>query len=131
MSADLVPVGGFYVIIMAVLAAGLRLHRRGGADRARRAPGGPRPGWPAFATKVTGTVAGGYLLLMAVLAGFYYGVDRVPHDFLASAWTGCGMLAGIALAVFGAASWLAERRRRLARPAAQAKPPPSAGPAAD
>ena len=124
-SADLVPVGACYVILMVLLAAGLRLQRRaaGSGPGERLQPGsdprGQRPGclarrlrrgWPALAAQVAGTMLGGYLLLMAVLAGFYYGVDRIGNHFLTSALTGCAMLAAVALPVFACASWLARRR---------------------
>ena len=135
-STDLVPVGGFYLFVMAVLAAGLRLHRRDSdPDRARH--GGRRPGWlarrfppgwRAFALQVTVTALGGYLLLMAVLTGYYYGVSKVRGNFLVSACTGCAMLVGLALTVFAAASWLAWRRAD--RPARPAAPPPARPPAA-
>ncbi len=73
---------------------------------------------------------GGYLLLVAVLTGYYYGVSRVRGSFLVSACTGCAMLVGLALPVFAAASWLAWRRAdRPPRPAAPPPaPPPPAGP---
>jgi len=61
---------------------------------------------------VAGTAVGGYLLLMAVVIGYYYGVARVGGDFVKSAFTGTAMLIGIALPLWGAASWLTERRRR-------------------
>jgi Family of unknown function (DUF6256) len=151
-SAVLVPVGGFYLIVMGVLAVGQRLHGRGSArgapafdDRALDTPaldgrvqdGGRRsgwlarrfpPGWPAFAAQVTATVIGGYLLLMAVLTAYYYGVSRVRGNFLVSAWTGCAMLAGLALPVFATVSWLTWRR--AGRPARPAGPPPALPPPA-
>jgi hypothetical protein len=136
-SADLVPVGGSYLVVMGALGAGLWLRRRDGApgDGAAVAPAGDSPapagrtrpfpsGWPVFAARVMATVLGGYLLLMVMLTGYYYGVSKVGGDFLASAWTGCAMLAGLALPVFAAASWLAWRR--AGRPATPAPPP--AGP---
>ena len=136
-STDLVPVGGLYLIVMGVLGAGLRLRRRDSDldDRARH--GGQRPGWlarrfppgwRAIALQVTATALGGYLLLMAVLTGYYYGVNRVKGNFLVSACTGCAMLVGLALAVFAAASWLAWRRAD--RPARPAAPPPALPPPA-
>ena len=155
-STDLVPVGGFYLIFMGVLAAGLRLHRRGsvrggsvrggsvrrdsvrGSSVRGRLRSGERrpgwlarrlpPGWPAFAGQVIATAVAGYLLLIAVLTGYYYGVSRVKGNFLVSACTGCALLAGLALPVFAAASWLA--RRRTARPARPADPPPALPPPA-
>ena len=136
-STDLVPAAGFYLIVMGVLAAGVRLHRRGPDPDDRALAGGRRPGWPvrrfppgwpALAAQVTATALGGYLLLMAVLTGYYYGVSRVKGNFLVSAWTGCAMLAGLALPVFAAASWLAWRRAD--RPARPAAPPPALPPPA-
>ena len=67
---------------------------------------------------MTGTVVGGYLLLMAVVVAYYYAVARVGPGFLDSAVTGTALLIGLAAPVFAAASWLAERlRRRRGRPA--------------
>jgi hypothetical protein len=140
-STDLVPVGGFYLIFMGVLAAGLRLHRRGSvrgsSARGRLRSGWRRPGWlarrlppgwPAFAGQIIATALAGYLLLMAVLTGYYYGVSRVKGNFLVSAVTGCALLAGLALPVFAAASWLAWWRR--GRPARPADPSPGLPPPA-
>ena len=63
---------------------------------------------------MTGTAVGGYLLLMAVVIAYYYGVARVAGDFITSAFTGTAMLIAIALPLLGAASWLTERRRQRA-----------------
>jgi hypothetical protein len=49
---------------------------------------------------------------MAVVIAYYYGAARVAGDFLKSAFTGTAMLIGIAVPLFGADSWLTERRRR-------------------
>jgi hypothetical protein len=116
-----------YLVIMATLGFGLyRLCRPKAGDRHARSlpverPGGPpaatgsRRGWVALAWQVTGTAVGGYLLLMAVVIAYYYGVARVAGDFLKSAFTGTAMLIGIAVPLFGAASWLTERCRRRGR----------------
>ncbi len=77
-----------------------------------RPAAGSRRNWLALARHVTGTIVGGYLLLMAVVVAYYYGVARVAGDFITSAFTGTAMLIGLALPQWGAASWLAERRRR-------------------
>jgi len=128
-SADrqaLVPMAAGYLILMSALALGLRLLYRPRATQAE--PGqspGPSPagsrrrsGWAAQARHVTGTVVGGYLLLMAVVVAYYYAVARVGPGFLDSAVTGTALLIGLAAPVFAAASWLAERlRRRRGRPA--------------
>ena len=53
---------------------------------------------------------GGYLLLMAIVVLYYYGVARVAGSFLDSALTGCALLVGVTLPIFAAASWLTERR---------------------
>ena len=90
--------------------------RHGGSRTAER-PEGPRPaagsrhGWLLLAGHVGGTAVGGYLLLMAVVIAYYYGVARVAGDFITSAFTGTAMLIAIALPLWGAASWLTERRR--------------------
>jgi len=46
---------------------------------------------------VAGTAVGGYLLLMAVVIVYYYGVARVAGDFITSAFTGTAMLIGLAM----------------------------------
>jgi len=125
-ASDVVPIGGGYVILMAALAVGLSLSRRGRPDEksddadaefpeARRLARRFAPGWPRFAAQVLATVAGGYILLMAVLVAFYYGVTRVAGHFLESAFTGCLALLAIALPVFAIASRAAEIRRRRPR----------------
>jgi hypothetical protein len=145
-SADrqaLVPMAAGYLILMSALALGLRrLSRPPAAQAGPGQPTGPSPagpgpagpgpagsrrgsGWAAQARHVTGTVIGGYLLLMAVVVGYYYAVARVGPGFLLSAVTGTALLIGLAAPVFAAASWLAERlRRRRGRPASH---PPVAG----
>ena len=77
-------------------------------------PSGPRPrtGRAALARQIAGTVIGGYLLLMAVIVAYYFGVARVGPGFLESALTGTALLLGLAAPVFIALSWLAERRGR-------------------
>ena len=111
-----------YLLIMAALGAGLRLLARsktGGPQAGSRTagrPAGTRPaagsrhGWLLLARHVAGTAVGGYLLLMAVVIAYYYGVARVAGDFITSAFTGTAMLIGLALPLWGAASWLTERR---------------------
>lgn len=141
---DLVPIGTGYVILMGVLAAGLRLQRRDASRSAHSEPGsaepgtaepdtaepdlaqpisaesgGKRPGrvalraapgWPRFAVQVASTALGGYVLLMAVVVLYYYGVARVAGQFLASAFTGTALLLAVSLPLFAAASWLVQRR---------------------
>jgi Family of unknown function (DUF6256) len=161
-SSDVVPIGGGYVILMAALAVGLRLQRKGppgqrnpresspGESPPGKSPPGesppgksPRetarpaghdadvpapgrlasrlaPGWPRFATQVATTAIGGYVLLMAVLVAFYYGVSRVAGHFLQSGFTGCAMLLALALPVFAIASRAAELRRRRSGRSGQA-----------
>ena len=102
-----------YLLTMTTLGFGLRLLARsktsgphGGSRRAER-PDGTRPaaasrrGWLALARQVAGTAAGGYLLLMAVVIAYYYGVARVAGDFITSAFTGTAMLIAIALPLWG------------------------------
>ena len=122
-SADrqaLVPMAAGYLILMSALAIGLRLLYRPRATRAEPGPSpGPSPagsqrgsGWGGLARHATGTVIGGYLLLLAVVVAYYYGVARVGPGFLDSAVTGTALLIGLAAPVFAAATWLAERLRR-------------------
>ena len=82
--------------------------------RAPATPPGPgqRTGRAALARQIAGTVIGGYLLLMAVIVAYYYGVARVSPGFLESALSGTALLLGLAAPVFAALSWLAERRGR-------------------
>ncbi len=138
-SQDVVPIGTGYVILMGVLAAGLRVLRRdairareqeaAGTDQGAKAdvadtrevgPGGRTPGvvarrvpagWPRFAVQVCATALGGYVLLMAVDVLYYYGDARVAGQFIESAFTGGLLLIGISLPLFGAASWLYLRWR--------------------
>ncbi len=110
---DLVPIGAGYLILMIILAVGLVLQRRRAASSTgtgRRA--GPRRGWAALAAQVARDVAGGYLVLAAIVILYYYGVAKVAGNFLASAFTGTALLLAISLPLFAIASWLSERRRR-------------------
>ena len=119
----LVPMAAGYLLLMSALGFGLRrLYRPRGApsaederrDPARATPPGPgkRADWAALLRQVTGTVVGGYLLLIAVVVAYYFGVARVGPAFLESAVTGTALLLGLAAPVFAALSWLTERRRR-------------------
>ena len=119
----LVPMAAGYLILMSALGFGLRrLYRpRGASSGADRRPGraratppdpGRRTGWAALVRQVAETVVGGYLLLMAVVVAYYFGVARVGSGFLESAVTGTALLLGLAAPVFAALSWLAERRGR-------------------
>jgi len=113
---DVLPVAVGYVLIMGALAAGLRLSRRDGdpaALRPREVPARPgAAGWRRLARHYAGTAIGGYLLLMAVVILYYYGVAQVGGAFIVSAFTGCALLIALSTPVFALASWLAERRRR-------------------
>ena len=143
---DVLPVAVGYLLLMGALAAGLRLLRRdGGPAGCRRegapgpAPGRPGPpgipgpagipgppgipippaaGWTGLARRYAGTALGGYLLLMAVVILYYYGVARVGGPFIVSAFTGCALLIALSTPVFALASWLDGRRR--ARPGRKA-----------
>jgi Family of unknown function (DUF6256) len=120
---SLVPMAAGYLILMSALGFGLRrLYRPrrtpSGAEmwpdgRRTTPPGpGPRTGWAALVRRVAGTVAYGYLLLIAVVVAYYFGVARVGPGFLESEVTGTALLLGLATPVFIALSWLSERRRR-------------------
>jgi Family of unknown function (DUF6256) len=121
-----IPMAVFYLIFMAALGLGLlRLHRRGPrhpADGTGRPAGagsrpqdglvsatGPPGGWLVLVRRVLGTAAGGYLLLVAVAAGYYYAITRVGGNFLASALTGPALLIVLATPVWAALSWLSRR----------------------
>jgi Family of unknown function (DUF6256) len=88
----------------------------------------PGPGWTRLIIHLAVTAAGGYLMLVAVVILYYYGVARAGSRLVDSAVSGCALLLGLCMPVFLAASWLAERRAR--RPGAGAGEPPagSAGP---
>ena len=116
----LVPMAASYLILMSALGFGLRrLYRPGSSgererqDQVQATPPGlaPQVGRAAL-RRVAGTVVGGYLLLMAVIVAYYFGVARVGPGFLGSAVTGTALLLGLAAPVFAALSWLADRRRR-------------------
>jgi Family of unknown function (DUF6256) len=120
---DLIPIGVGYALFMIVLAVGLMLSRRqaGQASRQGRRPAGRRmagrgSGWALLALNVARDMIGGYVLLMAVVVLYYYGVARVGSNFLDSAFTGTALLLGLALPVFAAASLLSRRRGRERRP---------------
>jgi hypothetical protein len=119
----LIPMAAGYLILMSALGFGLyRLYRpRGAPSGTGPQPGhepatppapGQRTGRAALFRQITGTVVGGYLLLMAVIVAYYFGVARVGPGFLESALTGTALLLGLAAPVFAALSWLAERRGR-------------------
>ena len=118
-SQALVPMVSGYLLVMGALGLALRRLIRSGAAPDRPGehitvpwPGArPRHGWLALAWHAAVTAVGGYLLLMAVVIGYYFGVAHVGGQFLKSAFTGTALLAGVAAPVFAAASWLAERRR--------------------
>ncbi len=118
----LIPMAAGYLILMSALGFGLRrLYRPRGAPsgagpQPARGPDTPAPGQrtgrAALLRQIVGTVVGGYLLLMAVIVAYYFGVARVGPGFLESALTGTALLLGLAAPVFAALSWLAERRGR-------------------
>jgi len=122
----LVPMAAGYLVLMSALGFGLRrLYRPSGnpsgraegPDNTRTTPPSPgqRTGWAALIRRVAGTVVGGYLLLMAVVVAYYFGVAKVGPGFLEGALTGTALLLGLAAPVFAALSWLTERRRRSRR----------------
>jgi len=74
--------------------------------------GRARSGRAMMARMVISTVAGGYVLLMATVVAYYYGVARVAGNFLESAVTGPLLLVGLTTPLYAAASWLTERRWR-------------------
>jgi hypothetical protein len=109
--SDLDPVLGGYLILMGVLAVGLMMQRRQAAagKPATRRTGRRDRGWQALIVHVLSDALGGYLLLIAVVVLYYYGVAKVGGSFLASAITGSLLLLAISLPVFAAVSWLTER----------------------
>jgi hypothetical protein len=112
--SDLDPILGGYLVLMAVLAVGLVAQRRRAAagKATTRLTGRRERGWPALILHVLSDALGGYVLLMAVVVLYYYGVAKVGGSFLASAITGSLLLLGISLPVFIAVSWLTQRPGR-------------------
>jgi hypothetical protein len=109
--SDLDPILGGYLILMLVLAVGLVTQRRRAAASkpTTRLTGRWERGWQALILHVLTDALGGYLLLIAVVVLYYYGVAKVGGSFLASAITGSLLLIGISLPVFIAVSWLTQR----------------------
>ncbi len=119
---DLVPMVVGYALIMGALAIGLRIIRRSPAHGQEEAAdhgfrsgrlnvtARVRPGWRRLAVHSLATAVGGYLVLMAVIIGYYYGVAPIAGNFVESAFSGCALLIGLAALVFVALSWLAERK---------------------
>lgn len=126
----LVPMAAFYLILMVALGLGLLAQRSRGAgqtDRLQRGPpagpGAPR-GWAALTRHVLATTIGGYVLLMAVVTAYYYGVARVGGAFLSSAATGTTLLIGLSLPIFAALSWISTKAHsRREGPTDKAQPP--------
>ena len=116
--SDLVPITSGYVILMAILAAGLRLQRRRTAagQPLTRLTGRRDRGFRALIWHVLADALGGYLLLAAIVVLYYYGVARVAGNFLDSAFTGTALLLGISLPLFLAVSgltwWRGQSRER-------------------
>jgi uncharacterized protein DUF6256 len=115
----LIPMAAGYLIWMSALGLGLyRLyHPRGSPSAAGQEPAPPpgkgqRTGRAAWLRQIAGTVIFGYLLLMAVIVAYYFGVAKVGPSFLENALTGTALLLGLATPVFAALSWLSERRSR-------------------
>jgi hypothetical protein len=122
----LVPMAAFYLILMAALGLGLLgLRRRGTGQGGGPAavPGAPR-GWAAFTRHLLATAIGGYLLLLAVVGAYYYGIARVGGPFLRSAVTGPALLIGLTMPVFAAIAWISVRAHRRGQQPGQAQPPP-------
>jgi hypothetical protein len=123
---DLGPMVVGYLLIMGSLAIGLRMAQRAaarsGKSRSEESrPEEPRPGrlaltarvkpgWRRLGVHSLATAVGGYLVLMAVIILYYFGVAPVAGNFVESAFSGCAMLIGLAAPVFLALSWLADRK---------------------
>ena len=93
--------------------AGVPPAREAGRVTARarlRAIAAPEPGWRRFVIHYLGTAVGGYLLLIVVIIGYYFGISPVAGNFVHSAFSGCALLIGLATPVFIALSWLVERK---------------------
>jgi Family of unknown function (DUF6256) len=112
--SDLDPILGGYLILMVVLAVGLVTQRRRAAagKPSTRLTGRRDRGWQALIVHVLSDALGGYLVLVAIVLLYYYGVARVGGSFLASAITGSLLLLGVSLPVFMVVSWLTHRPGR-------------------
>jgi Family of unknown function (DUF6256) len=83
---------------------------RGSGSGRLRVTARVRPGWLRLGIHSLATAVGGYLVLMAVIILYYYGVAPVAGNFVESAFSGCALLIGLAAPVFLALSWLADRK---------------------
>jgi Family of unknown function (DUF6256) len=121
--SDLIPILGGYLILMVVLAVGLRTQRRRAAAGlpSTRLTGRRDHGWRALILHVLTDAVSGYLVLMAIVVLYYYGVAKVGSNFLDSAFSGSALLLAIALPLYLLASWLTQRATR--RPAPPPDPP--------
>jgi small-conductance mechanosensitive channel len=119
--SDLVPILTGYILLMAVLGAGLvAAQRRLRSGRPLTRHTGRRDsGWPALIWHMLADALGGYLLLAVVVVLYYYFVARVGSNFLESEFSGAALLLAIALPVFLLVSWLVERRSAAARRASR------------
>jgi uncharacterized protein (DUF1697 family) len=108
--SDLVPIATGYVLVMGALAIGLLILRRRGPQPVGVPEPGAPGGWLRFVRHVAELFAGGYLVLMAVIIAYYFGLVRVSGDFIESGFSGCAELLGISAPLFLAASWLDTRR---------------------
>ena len=119
--SDLVPILSGYLILMVVLAVGLRMQRRriAAGRPLTRLTGRRDRGWPALILHVLTDALAGYLLLAVVVVLYYYGVAKVGGSFLDSEFTGSALLLAISLPVFLLVSWLTQRwlaQRKRDRP---------------
>ena len=121
--SDLIPILGGYVILMVVIAVGLWAQRRRAAAGlpSARLTGRRDHGWRALILHVLTDAVSGYLVLMAVVVLYYYGVAKVGSNFLESAFSGSALLLAIALPLYFVASWLTQRATR--RPSPPRDPP--------
>jgi Family of unknown function (DUF6256) len=120
--SDLIPILGGYLILMVVLAVGLWAQRRTAAGQpSTRLTGRRDHGWRALILHVLTDAVSGYLVLMAIVVLYYYGVAKVGSNFLDSAFSGSALLLAIALPLYFVTSWLTQRATR--RPARPPDPP--------
>jgi hypothetical protein len=83
---------------------------RGARSRRLSLTARTKPGWPRLSVHVLATAVGGYLVLMAIIIIYYFGVAPIAGNFVESAFSGCAMLIGLAAPVFVALSWLSARK---------------------
>jgi hypothetical protein len=116
---DIIPVASAFLAFVALLLAYHRARRRRGGDASPRVPGSeraPDPGWPHLLRYLAGTMAGGFLVFLAIVVVFYFVLGDEDVSLIVEAVLGGSALAFLIVGpVFLVFSWLAERSSRRDR----------------